>query len=283
MRRLVPVFLLVSLVLFALTPIAHSGHYQRFQAAEGEDVIASFGADGKELVEIRARKSLVDSGDERGRGAIRLIDTISNREAEIGYYAYGLGIFSRSLLETFTPAMSIRNFEGDYPGLLHVRDGADTMSGLFLLGSGEIGSQSRAIDFVMGSPGPDSARRRVGGLTDAPLRATSLLIQINAAGKTTVRRVKVGRPDSGGRGFRILRVKKLASKRYQHYVPGMKPSGASQHQVPELEVLLPGVFPVMSLPKVSSSGARWLARLVSLHDPPERTAGWTFPVQSVDN
>lgn len=197
MRRLFPVALLVALVLLTVSPSANGN----------ADIIESFNADGKALVEVRARQSLVDSGSERGRGAIRLIDTVSYRESEIGYYAYGFGIFSSSLFETFTPAVSIRNFEGDYPGRLDVRDGADTLSGLFLLGNGEIGSQSKAIDFVMGGSGPDSTRRRVAGFTYAPDAGTSLLVQVNADGTNSVRRVEVGPPDSGGSGYRSLRVK----------------------------------------------------------------------------
>lgn len=77
MRRSVPLAMLISVVVLALVVLAlvqpaQGRHYQRFMATEDEKVIASFGADEKSLVAIRTEQSLVDSGSDRGRGAIRL-------------------------------------------------------------------------------------------------------------------------------------------------------------------------------------------------------------------
>lgn len=126
--------------------------------------------------------------------------------AEIGFYAYGMGVFSAAMIETFSPILSVRNFGGDDPGRLDVRDATDTASGVFLLGTGEIGSQGDAIDFILGDPTPGSRRIDLAALKPAPNGATSLLVQVNREGETSIRRVELGPMNSAGDGYRTLRV-----------------------------------------------------------------------------
>lgn len=84
------------------------------------------------LVEIRNQTGLSGSGNELGRGAIRLIDTVGSvgepdgRTMELGYYAYGGGIFTNSLFEFFTSGVSIRRF-GDTSAFLDIRDDTDSI------------------------------------------------------------------------------------------------------------------------------------------------------------
>jgi hypothetical protein len=83
------------------------------QAGADDTVIARFGQDNagefQSLVEIRAAKTLVTSGNEIGRGALRLIDTVANRTMELGYYEYGAGLFTDHLFEFFTTGVSVRS------------------------------------------------------------------------------------------------------------------------------------------------------------------------------
>jgi hypothetical protein len=82
------------------------------QAGAEDTVIARFGQDNggefQSLVEIRTAKTLMTSGNELGRGALRLIDTVANRTMELGYYEYGAGLFTDNLFEFFTTGVSVR-------------------------------------------------------------------------------------------------------------------------------------------------------------------------------
>jgi hypothetical protein len=93
---------------------------------ETPEVIETWGLDGYGgLAEIRAAKSLVTSGSEVGRGALRLLDTIDDRVLELGYYEYGAGLFTPSLFEAWTNGFSVRSFDGLTEPFLDVRDRRD--------------------------------------------------------------------------------------------------------------------------------------------------------------
>jgi hypothetical protein len=76
------------------------------------------------LVEVRAAQTLVGSGSQIGRGALRIIDTLDNRVLELGYYEYGAGLFTPSLFEAWSDGFSIHSFNGSEP-FLAVRDRRD--------------------------------------------------------------------------------------------------------------------------------------------------------------
>lgn len=207
MRKVLAPAALAALVVVATVSPAAAAHYQRFSAAESEDVIASFEADGQPLVEVRTHQGLMASGGQRGRGSLRFIDTRAERVADLGFYEHGAGLFSESMFEFFVPIVSVRNFDSPDPGRLDVRNAADTTTGIYLLGDGRIGSEGRRINFVLGQAGPDGRKNRVFATTRAPKRGTSVVVQVSASGEVKMKRVLVGRKNSGGDGFRILRVR----------------------------------------------------------------------------
>jgi hypothetical protein len=89
-------------------------------------VLESWAGEGYgNLAEFRAAQRLVGSGSERGRGALRLLDTIDERVLELGYYEYGAGLFTPSLFEAWTDGFSIRSFNGGTEPFLAVRDRRD--------------------------------------------------------------------------------------------------------------------------------------------------------------
>lgn len=207
MRRILAPTGLAALVVVAMVSPAAADHYQRFSAAEGEDVIASFEADGQPLVEVRTHQGLMASGGQRGRGSLRFIDNRAERVADLGFYEHGAGFFSESMFEFFVPIVSVRNFDSPDPGRLDVRNAADTTTGIYLLGDGRIGSEFGRINFVLGQAGPEGRKHRVLSTTRAPKRGTSVVIQVNAQGEIKMKRVLVGPRNSGGDGFRMLRVR----------------------------------------------------------------------------
>jgi len=77
------------------------------------------------LVEVRAAQTLVSSGSQIGRGALRLIDTLDNRVLELGYYEYGAGLFTPNLFEVWSNGLSIRSFTGSTEPFLAVRNQHD--------------------------------------------------------------------------------------------------------------------------------------------------------------
>lgn len=87
----------------------------------GRDIGGSF----QSLVEIRTRQTSHESGDDIGRGAIRLLDTVDlfPRTFEIGYYDFGVGFFANELVEFWTNGVSIaRGPLSPNAGFLAVRD-----------------------------------------------------------------------------------------------------------------------------------------------------------------
>lgn len=106
-----------------------------YYSRELDDIISVFGRelghDFESLVEIRTRQDLTGSGEERGRGAIRLYDTIGSvgepegRTMEIGFYAYGGGIFTSSLFEMWVDGLSVRNYD-ETASFIEARDGPDS-------------------------------------------------------------------------------------------------------------------------------------------------------------
>jgi hypothetical protein len=109
------------------------------------------------LAEIRAAKSLVDSGSELGRGALRLVDTIDDRVLELGFYQWGAGLFTPSLFEAWTDGFSIKNFYGSTEPFLAVRDKWDR---------GDIRLRHDGIHGIIettGSSGFNSGGIRIGG------------------------------------------------------------------------------------------------------------------------
>lgn len=91
-----------------------------------DETIARFGRDNfgdfQSLIEFRSAKSLISSGSEIGRGAVRLIDTVSspNRVMELGYYEFGGGLFTENLFEFWTNGVSIASLKME--PFLAVRD-----------------------------------------------------------------------------------------------------------------------------------------------------------------
>jgi hypothetical protein len=93
---------------------------------ETPEALETWGLNGYgSLAEIRSAQSLVTSGSEIGRGALRLLDTIDDRVLELGYYKYGAGLFTPSLFEAWTNGFSIHNFHGSTDPFLAVRDRGD--------------------------------------------------------------------------------------------------------------------------------------------------------------
>ena len=99
------------------------------QAGETDTIIARFGREDDDafqsLIELRTAKTIIGSGSEIGRGAIRLIDTIASptRTMELGYYEYGGGLFTNNLFEFWSNGVSVAGIGG--PSFLAVRDAAD--------------------------------------------------------------------------------------------------------------------------------------------------------------
>jgi hypothetical protein len=146
------------------------GGFGRFKAesvmditvGSNETTIARFGRDDGEefqsLIEFRTLKSLIHSGSEIGRGAIRLIDNIASpeRTMEIGYYQYGAGIFTDNLFEFWTDGVSIAGF-GGISSFLAVRDSRDR-GDIRLRHNG-----SKGIIETTGSAGFDPGGIQIGG------------------------------------------------------------------------------------------------------------------------
>src|SRR5262245_22594500 len=99
------------------------------QVGETDTIIARFGREDDDafqsLIELRTAKTIIRSGNEIGRGAIRLIDTIASptRTMELGYYEYGGGIFTNNLFEFWSRGVSVTGI-GE-PSFLAVRDAGD--------------------------------------------------------------------------------------------------------------------------------------------------------------
>jgi hypothetical protein len=99
------------------------------QAGNTDTIIARFGRedDGafQSLIELRTAKTIIGSGSETGRGAIRLVDTIASptRTMELGYYEYGGGLFTDNLFEFWSRGVSVAGIGG--PSFLAVRDAGD--------------------------------------------------------------------------------------------------------------------------------------------------------------
>ena len=127
-----------------------------------ETTIARFGRDDGEefqsLIEFRTLKSLIHSGSEIGRGAIRLIDNIASpeRTMELGYYQYGAGLFTDNLFEFWTDGVSIAGF-GGISSFLAVRDPRDR-GDIRLRHDG-----SKGIIETTGSAGFDPGGIQIGG------------------------------------------------------------------------------------------------------------------------
>lgn len=179
-----------------------------FEASPDDATIAAFqDTTGHPMVELRTRSELTTSGNEWGRGAVRLHDSIANRTLDIGWYEYGAGIFSETMLELYLPVLSVLPFEGSpNPGRIDVRNSDDTLSGVYFLGDGQIGTEKAFLDVVLGNPGPGEERYTLARLMEASGLETSLLIQTAADGSVEMRRVELGPVDSAGDGYRILRV-----------------------------------------------------------------------------
>ena len=127
-------------------------------ANETPEVIQTWGLYGYgDLAEIRAAQSLVTSGSEVGRGALRLLDTIDDRVLELGYYEYGAGLFTPSLFEAWTNGFSIHNFDGSTDPFLAVRDRLDR-GDIRLRHDG-----TRGIIETTGSPGFNPGGIQIGG------------------------------------------------------------------------------------------------------------------------
>ena len=99
------------------------------QAGETDTIIARFGREDDDafqsLIELRTAKTIIGSGSEIGRGAIRLIDTIASptRTMELGYYEYGAGLFTNNLFEFWSRGVSVAGIGG--ASFLAVRDAGD--------------------------------------------------------------------------------------------------------------------------------------------------------------
>jgi hypothetical protein len=92
--------------------------------------IARFGretsAGFQSLIELRTQQTLTGfSGTEKGRGAIRLNDTVDGDAMELGFYEYGAGIFHPGLFEFWVSGLSVRQLGGSTPSYIDVRDSED--------------------------------------------------------------------------------------------------------------------------------------------------------------
>ncbi|MCC6955002.1 MAG: hypothetical protein IT290_12865, partial [Deltaproteobacteria bacterium] len=101
-----------------------------FPGDVGDPAIARFGTGQgtafESLVEMRTQQTLTGfSGQDVGRGAIRLNDTVDGDAMELGFYRYGAGLFHPGLFEFWTGGVSIRQLRGDSPSYLGVRDKDD--------------------------------------------------------------------------------------------------------------------------------------------------------------
>ena len=101
-----------------------------FESLTSATTVARFGRDNsgmESLIEMRNKQTLTGfSGDELGRGAIRLNDTLDSRQMELGFYEFGAGIFVNApLLEIWSPIVSIRQLSGGTAAKLMVRDAND--------------------------------------------------------------------------------------------------------------------------------------------------------------
>jgi hypothetical protein len=109
--------------------VARSESKMDVQAVETDTIIARFGREDNDafqsLIELRTAKTIIGSGDEIGRGTIRLVDTIASpaRTMELGYYEYGGGLFTDNLFEFWSRGMSVRGMGGT--SFLAVRDAGD--------------------------------------------------------------------------------------------------------------------------------------------------------------
>lgn len=103
-------------------------------APSTENTIATYGINSgstyKPLAQINTRQQLTGfSGDEIGRGAVKLFDTVNvpNRQMELGFYEFGGGIFVNSMLEIWVDgSVSVRQLTGSTPAFLEVRDALDS-------------------------------------------------------------------------------------------------------------------------------------------------------------
>ncbi len=103
-------------------------------ANTGSDTIATFGYSPSgtfvPLIDMRTRQILTGfSGDEPGRGAIRLYDTINDPmlTTELGYYEFGFGLFTDApVFEIWAQDVSIRQLTGSTPAILELRDISDS-------------------------------------------------------------------------------------------------------------------------------------------------------------
>lgn len=108
------------------------GGQNDFQIGGSDTIISRHGRDNsgafQSLVELRTKQSMISSGNEVGRGAIRFLDTVNipPRTTEIGYYQWGFGVFTDHLFEFWTPGVSITHGPSGSAGFLAVRDITDT-------------------------------------------------------------------------------------------------------------------------------------------------------------
>jgi hypothetical protein len=146
----------------------------------GRDIGGSF----QSLVELRTQKTLNSSGSEVGRGALRLIDGVADRTAELGFYEYGTGFFFNGMFEFMLNGnLSLRDLNDGRGGLLEIRGGVggDAEASLYLKGglARAIATQHSRMSFGFGPPS-----RTVDPTTRMTLDDTGLLRLVGGTGKT---------------------------------------------------------------------------------------------------
>lgn len=127
--------------------------------ADTENTVGGWGINSgttyKTLGELKTRQQLTGfSGDEIGRGAVKLYDTVAapNRQMELGFYEFGGGIFVNSMLELWVDgSVSVRQLTGSTPAFLEVRDALDSANIAFKHDS------TNAIIFSTGVSFPNGA------------------------------------------------------------------------------------------------------------------------------
>lgn len=127
--------------------------------------------------------------------------------AEIGFYAYGFGLFYPGFFELFVRGLSLRVFKDGEVARFEIRGNTDAYAALFLNGNRQIGTQGKDLRFTFfgsqdNDPGVDGMRLTKEGLavretptlpTVPPLQGESLLFihegklkLMNQAGEVSV-------------------------------------------------------------------------------------------------
>lgn len=122
------------------------------------------------LAELRNQQTVTSSGNDRGRGALRLVDTVASKVMELGFYEFGAGIFTTSPRFEFWVAsgeVSLRTVDGTGIPFYQVRGGGDSYAAVWMSGQSKIGTQDTALKVAIGDPTEAVAPTQVAQFTNA--------------------------------------------------------------------------------------------------------------------